>query len=193
MMTAAPHELRPTDLKGFKAISYARFSSDAQKGGTSIARQETNAKAFCETYGLVPEDHVLITCTKANWFKDGKDDTDQPRPGGYAKGSRMFTSTRWIANTTRGTNDHAHCSHMIYLYDQRMNPFIKRWLGQGWDRSAEDRYALTELVQWIYRSRVRKGEPVTVFIPSKRMRELLDEWLNSTVEEPVWSGALVRA
>lgn len=52
MMTAAPQELRPTDLKGFKAISYARFSSDAQRGGTSIARQETNAKAFCETYGL---------------------------------------------------------------------------------------------------------------------------------------------
>lgn len=140
----------------------------------------------------IPEGHVLITCAKVNWYKNGNDDIQQRKPGCYASGSRMFTSAKWIANTTRGTNDHAHCSHMIYLYDQHMNPYVKRWLGLGWDRSADDRYALTELIQWIYRSRVRKGEPVTIFIPSKRMRDLLCGWLDTTIDEAAWPGALVK-
>jgi hypothetical protein len=40
------------------------------------------------------------------------------------------------------------------------------------------------MLQWLWRSRVRNGEPVTVFIPSARMRGLLQRWLDakSTME-----------
>ena len=52
-----------------------------------------------------------------------------------------------------------------------------------------DAYALTELVQWLFRSAIRKGgvngceepyrqrERVTVYIPCERMRHLLINWL----------------
>jgi len=39
-------------------------------------------------------------------------------------------------------------------------------------------YALTELIQWVWRSRIRKGEPITVYLPSMRMRRLFEEWLH---------------
>ena len=42
----------------------------------------------------------------------------------------------------------------------------------------EDLYSLSELIQWIYRSRIRNGEKINLYIPSKRMRELLIDWLN---------------
>ena len=35
-----------------------------------------------------------------------------------------------------------------------------------------------EMVQWIYRSQIRNGKPITVYVPSRRMRELLIDWLN---------------
>ncbi len=40
----------------------------------------------------------------------------------------------------------------------------------------EDLYALSELVQWLWRSRIRNGQPIDAYIPSERMRGLLDAW-----------------
>ncbi len=83
----------------------------------------------------------------------------------------------WLPNTTRGTNDYAHASVCIYLYDQHINPCIRRWLGIN--QAANDPFALEELIQWVYRSRVSHGLPITLYLPSKRMRGLLETWLAS--------------
>jgi len=44
----------------------------------------------------------------------------------------------------------------------------------------EDLYALSEMIQWIWRSRIRDELPIKVFIPSERMRSLFVRWLNSS-------------
>ena len=43
--------------------------------------------------------------------------------------------------------------------------------------AVSDAYALTELIQWVWRSRVRRGEPIILYLPSPRMRRLFEEWL----------------
>ena len=40
-----------------------------------------------------------------------------------------------------------------------------------------DAYSLCHMLRWISRSAVRIGEPVTVYVPSKRMRGLLENWI----------------
>ena len=40
-----------------------------------------------------------------------------------------------------------------------------------------DKIALAEMLQWIWRSQIRRGQPINIYIPSKRMRRLLMEWL----------------
>ena len=122
--------------------------------------------------GVSPE-NILITCIKEGWYKDNKEKVAGP----FASGSKLFKGAKWIANTTRGTNDHAHCSHLIYLHDQNINPLIARWLGDS-SQEFKDAYALTELIQWVWRSRVRKGQPITLYLPSLRMRQLMEEWLS---------------
>ena len=42
----------------------------------------------------------------------------------------------------------------------------------------QDAYALYHMLRWISRSAVRGGEPVTVYVPSKYMRGLLEDWIN---------------
>jgi hypothetical protein len=121
----------------------------------------------------VPPENILITCIKKGWYKNDKEKVAGP----FASGSKLFKGAKWIANTTRGTNDHAHCSHLIYLHDQNINPFVARWLGDS-SQEFKDAYALTELIQWVWRSRVRKGQPITLYIPSPRMRRLMEEWLS---------------
>ncbi|MDX8469223.1 recombinase family protein [Mesorhizobium sp. VK23B] len=53
--------LQPRDLKGRQAISYARWSSGKQSQGDSLARQTSNAEAFCSQYGLtLDRDRQLV-------------------------------------------------------------------------------------------------------------------------------------
>jgi hypothetical protein len=41
----------------------------------------------------------------------------------------------------------------------------------------QDDWALSELIQWVWRSAIRNGKPITLFIPSGRMRTLFKNWL----------------
>ena len=43
----------------------------------------------------------------------------------------------------------------------------------------EDTWALSELLQWIFRSAIREHKKINIYIPSERMRNLFLEWLNS--------------
>ncbi|RWK15515.1 MAG: recombinase family protein [Mesorhizobium sp.] len=53
--------LHPHNLKGRQAISYARWSSGKQSQGDSLARQVSNAEAFCAQHGLtLDRDRQLV-------------------------------------------------------------------------------------------------------------------------------------
>ena len=41
----------------------------------------------------------------------------------------------------------------------------------------EDDYALSIMVQWIWRSAIRDGKKIWLYVPSKRMRDLLTNWI----------------
>jgi len=43
----------------------------------------------------------------------------------------------------------------------------------------QDIYALAEMLQFIWRSAIRDNKPINLYIPSRRMRELLIHWLNN--------------
>ena len=47
----------------------------------------------------------------------------------------------------------------------------------------EDGYALSTMLQWIWRSAIRDGKEINIYIPSKRMRTLLTDWINSVSKE----------
>ena len=40
-----------------------------------------------------------------------------------------------------------------------------------------DKLALSEMVQWIWRSAIRDGKHIDIYIPSSRMRGLLEDWI----------------
>jgi hypothetical protein len=147
------------------------------------AREKKVAKSLANLrqreLAATPIENVMLTCSKEMWFQKGRDiNSGNPKAAGFAKGSRMF-SAKWVPNTTRGTNDYRHCTVAVYLWDQYMNPYIQRWLGLRGDQESQERYALTEFIQWLYRTAVRDGQPVTVYVPSERMRRLLHNWLNT--------------
>ena len=68
---------------------------------------------------------------------------------------------------------------MIYLYSMSPNPMVQNFLGVA-GRKFADQYALSELVQLVWRLRIRQREPlpITVVIPCDRMRSIFENWLN---------------
>ena len=164
-------------IKDIPALSRLSLSHSGQLAGMSksnYCRTVVNALKNLRGRQLkdVPAENILITCAKEGWHKKGNEGVAGP----FASGSKLFQGANWVAKITRGTNDYAHCSHLIYLYDQHMNPYVARWLEDN-SRAFDDAYALTELIQWVWRSRVRKGQPITLYLPSPRMRRLMKEWL----------------
>lgn len=165
-------------INDIQALSKHKLSYTGQQKGQRLPKYVSTLNNALKNLrerklkGVVVED-ILITCIKDAWKEAAND--NQPKPGVFARNSRL-SNANWVSNTTRGTNNYANCSHLIYLYDQHPNQYLTRWLGDS-SREFADAYALTELIQWVWRSRVRKGEPITVYIPSLRMRKLFETWL----------------
>jgi hypothetical protein len=89
---------------------------------------------------------------------------------GYAKG--------YLPSNMRSTNEYRNRSTIAYLVNKYFNPLIKNFFEKNGISVYEDDYALSEMLQWIWRSAIRDGKHITVYIPSKRMRNLLSKWIS---------------
>ena len=84
----------------------------------------------------------------------------------------------WLAFNTKATNKWADRHNLAYMMNLFNQPAISRLCAMKGYPLDDNQMALSELVQWIWRSAIRKGEPINLYIPSVRMRELLICWLN---------------
>lgn len=104
-------------------------------------------------------------------FKEYKDDV---KGKGYVKA--------FVSINIRATNDYKNTTAVAYIANRYMKPTLKHFFESEGIGVDEDSYALSELIQFIYRSAIRDGKPITVYVPSKRMRELLLDWINKKDE-----------
>lgn len=86
--------------------------------------------------------------------------------------------SNWLAWNTKATNQYADRTVIVYLLNVFPNPLFKNYLENDNFQFNEDDYALSALLQWIWRSAIRNGKKVTIYIPAPRMRQLLTDWLN---------------
>ena len=77
----------------------------------------------------------------------------------------------------RATNLYKERTALAYLVNVFFNPMIIGFFQDHGVEVDEDGYALSEMLQWIWRSAIREGGEIWIYIPSRRMRELLDGWI----------------
>lgn len=88
---------------------------------------------------------------------------------GYTKG--------FLSCNMRAINEYSNRHCVAYLMNRYMNPIIKNFFLQYGISVDEDAFALSEMLQFIWRSAIRNGEEIYVYIPSIRMRNLLKQWI----------------
>lgn len=82
----------------------------------------------------------------------------------------------------KATNEYRNRHYMIYLVNLFMNVGEKTFYHKHGIEADDDMYALSIMVQWIWRSAIRDGDEIYLYIPSRRMRNLLENWIEETVQ-----------
>ena len=108
-----------------------------------------------------------------------EDKRDKVRLALSGKGySRSFVSCN-----CRSTNEYSDKNCIAYLLNRFLNPLEKGFFEDKGIRINEDLWALSELIQFLWRSAIRNKKPISVYIPSKRMRQLLIDYLNNNLDK----------
>ena len=81
----------------------------------------------------------------------------------------------------RGTNIYANRYNLAYTINRYHLPYIKKYFSYKGIAFDEDAFSLSELLQWIWRSRIRNNQPINIYIPSSRMRDLLMDWMEKNI------------
>ena len=153
---------------------YSRASRDETQAGLKELRKKfRNAYQFMKALGVHSDTFMFTTF---NAYKDLL----------RSNGRYYPTLRRFLPCNTKATNDYSNCTGVAYLCNRYFDVTCAHFLA---DRAKEennpelifndDNYALSELVQFIWRSNVRVQEsrqPVYVWVPDQRMRILLQDF-----------------
>lgn len=112
--------------------------------------------------------HRNISASKKMWsvFKDAY---KHVKGKGYTKSH--------VPYNCKALNDYMDRYVLAYCVNVYLNPIELNYM-QDWDYKPDvDVIALSTMLQWLFRSRIRKGEPIDIYVPSSRMRKLLLRWI----------------
>lgn len=87
----------------------------------------------------------------------------------------------WLECNCRASNEYSDRKALAYAINRYLNPFYEKFFCLKGVTLDEDAYALSELIQWVFRSAIRNGEPIQIYIPSVRMRTLFQKWLDNEI------------
>lgn len=153
---------------------YADASRDRSRAGLDqLERQCRNAYDYMKKHGVRSKTfmYTVFNAYRHLLRSDGR---------------HFPTQKRFLPCNTKATNDFSDCNGVAYLCNRYFDINCTNFLSQRAEaenrpelKFNDDVYALSELVQFIWRSNVRRADsyqPVYVYVPSRRMRTLLQDF-----------------
>ena len=174
-----PESKKKRDIQEYSGLSSSWHQNRKNKKYINVLNR--NAVNYIQNYRHAPKNTVMWT-------------TFKPAANKY-ENRRMKANCRWsgrircnectrpcgvnfVSCNARATNRYADRTTLIYLCNIFPVPPVVQYLSQGTTAEFDaDLYALAQLMQWIWRSAIRRGEAVSLYLPSARMRKLLLDWL----------------
>jgi len=89
----------------------------------------------------------------------------------------------YVPVNSKATNVYGDKTQCSYLVNRYINPFMKNIFSNNNVSFDQDLFAVSEMVQWVWRSAIRNDVPIELYIPSRRMRYLFTAWLN---DKPIY-------
>lgn len=148
------------NMLGELDYSFSKSWFTKHKDNAIISQVKKNTQNFFRNVANSPADKNMWTTFKSlSPSIQGK---------GYSKG--------FVSLNMRATNQYRGKDTIAYLANRYLNPLIKNFFLTNGVKVDEDAFALSELIQFIFRSQIRDEKPITIYLPSKRMRTILLNW-----------------
>ncbi|MBQ0824175.1 DEAD/DEAH box helicase family protein [Microvirga sp. HBU67558] len=158
------------------------YEGPANDRGKPKGREHPMSSGWYEK--RTPEELAKLKASTEHWFRmTAQTPANDNAWTAYSKVRKPLKGARyakgWIPNNAKATNDYRHKKSLAYLCNLFHNPMIKGYFEDRGIAVYEELHALSEMIQWIWRSQIRDDLPIKVFIPSERMRSLFIKWLNT--------------
>lgn len=100
-----------------------------------------------------------------------------------SKSGKPTVKGRWkdgfCACNMRATNTFQDRIYLAYLIDVHVDPSIAGWFREQGGNIDPEKYSLSQLLQWVWRSAIRTDNEISLYLPSQRMRDFFTDWLGT--------------
>ena len=152
----------------------ASWYKDKKRNSAGIAQINKNLANFFKRYATGGTKVSMWSCYKENIYD---------LCNNYCNDDKVKNSN-FISFNARATNDYRDRYNLAYVINVYANPVVVQYFkGMCSDEDFDtifnqDLYAVSTLIQWLGRSAIREQEGVYLYLPSARMRDLLEKWIN---------------
>jgi len=151
--------------RGYSKLSKSWYNNKRNK--SLLKTLKNNIRNFFIHINKAKSNELIWTC-----FKDAE---PKLKGDGYAKG--------FVECNCRATNKYGDRIYVAYCVNRFMRPVLKNnyFAGHGIEVN-EDLWALAEMLQLLWRSAIRNGKRIYLYIPSERMRNLLLQFMDNEID-----------
>lgn len=136
---------------------------EKEKNKKLVEKMKKNLYSYFRTHA--------VTLTKDNMWTSFKAHKTNLKGKGYTKG--------FVSHNSRATNEFKNKISLAYVINRFMHPYKYKFFKSHGIKVNQDLFALSELIQWIWRSRIREEKGINLYLPSNRMRTILKNYLES--------------
>jgi hypothetical protein len=161
----------------YYALSSSWFRKNVKKGSVYTESLRKRGNNFFKTYckGNAKDNMVTTLKEKYSLISDK----------GWSS-----SKTSYVSFNVRATNNYIHKKNLAYILNVFPHASLAMYFSHRSNKISidEDDFALSILIQWIWRSRIRNQSApkedriINLYIPSKRMRYILQSWLELPLE-----------
>lgn len=98
----------------------------------------------------------------------------------WVLGPKNRYASNFLSLNARATNAYKDANCVAYLVNRFVDPNIAKFFAMKDIKIDSDQFALSEMLQFIWRSAIRDDKEISLYIPSRRMRMLLTDWIKDT-------------
>ena len=125
----------------------------------------------------------LVWCVPGNLVNPTRKGARKISPRGFTAGTGEINDEGiaqgcYLACTARATNAYRDRSVIVHAFNRFPHVSVSSFLQDYGVEVDSNQFALSELVQFVWRSQIRDGKPIKLCILSKRMRKLFQDWLH---------------
>ena len=127
----------------------------------------------------------LVWCVPGNLVNPTRKGARKVSPRGFTAGTGEINDEGiaqgcYLACTARATNAYRDRSVIVHAFNRFPHVSVSSFLQDYGVEVDNNQFALSELVQFVWRTQIRDGKPIKLCILSKRVRKLFQDWLYDT-------------